>query len=54
VHQALPLQVLSQPHESGAEHSIGGSKKVELQRFDRGARVDDVLGELVGNLSSGG
>lgn len=50
VHQAFPLKVLSQPHESRSEHGVGGGQEVELQGFDRGAGVDDVFGELVRDL----
>lgn len=54
VHQSFPLEVLSQPHETGSKHGVGGGQEVELQGFDGGAGVDNVFGELFGNLSGGG
>ena len=54
VHQAFALEVLGQPHEARAEHGVGGGQEVELERLDRGARVDDVFGELVGDLRRSG
>ena len=54
VHQSFPLQILSQPHETGAEHGVGRGQKVELQRFNRGARVIDVFLEIGGNLCLNG
>lgn len=54
VHQPFPLQVLSQPHETGTEHGVGRGQKVELQRFNRGARVVDVFFEVGGNLCLNG
>lgn len=51
VHQTLPLEVLGQPDETGAEHGVGGGQEIEFQGFDRGAGIDDVFGELFGDLS---
>ena len=45
------LQVLGQPDEAGAEHGVGSGQEIEFQGFDRGAGVDDVFGELFGDLS---
>lgn len=54
VHQPFPLQVLSQPHETGTKHGVGRGQEVELQRFNRGARVVDVFFEVGRNLCLNG
>ena len=50
VDQSFSLQVLCKPHESGTEHGISCGQKVEFQRLDRRAGVDDILFELFGDL----
>lgn len=54
LHEALALEVLGEPDEARAEHGAGGCEEVELEGFDGGAGVDDVLGELFGDLGGGG
>lgn len=54
LHQALALQVLSQPDKTGAEHGVGSGQEIHLQGLDGGAGVNDVLGELLGDLGGSG
>jgi len=54
LHQTLALEVLGEPDEAGAEHGAGGGQEVELEGFDGGARVDDILGKLFGDLGGSG
>ena len=54
LHQTFALEVLGKPDETRAEHGVGGSQEVKLEGFDGGTGVDDVLGELFGDLGGGG
>lgn len=54
VQQAFSLQVLAQPHESGAEHGVGGSQEIEFQGLNRRAAFDNVLFEFERDLCFGG
>lgn len=47
VEETFPFEVLSQPDKAGTEHGVGGREEIELEGFDGGASVDDVLGELI-------
>lgn len=52
LHHTLALEVLGEPDETGAEHGVGGGQEVELEGLDGRASVDDVPGELLGDLGA--
>lgn len=54
LHQTLALEILGEPDEARAEHGVGSGQEVELEGFNGGAGVDDVLGELFGDFGGDG